>query len=429
MADAILGHRCIVGKPMPSAFNTTSTASILLGSTDLTSATLVDGLVQHDLVDPDVQLAILATVDETGSAALEDIVAALEGHPKPAGAAFAMVAAGILQIERGIVDANSRLTRVGSLGDDDVVDDEEHRAPLTPADGGDASPAESATEYHGDSKLRRIDVPTIYVPAIFTVSGSDRANLRREPLLDRPGIYAAFWGAEVYVGASKAITKRLTKGRHVVAPRPADRIIAVVDGTDRLSWDGAQVAERLLYRKLTASQDLKARHDEPSGGQVDAVTYELVHDFVETAVAALREEGLLSPVPPSAPTMPAGPGKHDAMSIFATRAAPASSHAGIYRLEACGVAARARVDGDSWTLLAGSQVRGSVMPSAHPSAQRRRIELLHSGGLVKKGSDYLLTEDLSFGSATGAAHFVVGSKTSVDIWRAEGASGERPLKH
>lgn len=154
MADAILGHRRIVGKPMPSAFNTTSTASILLGSTDLTSATLVDGLVQHDLVDPDVQLAILATVDETGSAALEDIVAALEGHPKPAGAAIAMVAAGILQIESGIVDANSRLSRVGSI-EDNADSDEEHNDPLTPADGGNASPAESAAEHYGDTNLRR----------------------------------------------------------------------------------------------------------------------------------------------------------------------------------------------------------------------------------------------------------------------------------
>lgn len=131
MADAILGHRRIVGKPMPSAFNTTSTASILLASSDLTTATLVEGLVQHDYVDPDVQVTILAAIDETGSAALGDIVAALEGHPKPAGAVFAMVSTGIIQCESGIVDANSRLSRM-YISDASVDPDAGQGGPLTP---------------------------------------------------------------------------------------------------------------------------------------------------------------------------------------------------------------------------------------------------------------------------------------------------------
>ncbi|WP_332700993.1 hypothetical protein [Devosia sp.] len=50
-------------------------------------------------------------VDETGSAPLDDIVAALAGHPKPAGAAMVMVAAGILRMESGIVDGNIRQSR------------------------------------------------------------------------------------------------------------------------------------------------------------------------------------------------------------------------------------------------------------------------------------------------------------------------------
>lgn len=429
MADAILGHRRIVGKPMPSAFNTTSTANILLASTNLTTATLVEGLVQHDYVDADVQVTILATIDETGSAALGDILAALEGHPKPAGAVFAMVSAGIIQCESGIVDANSRLSRrhLDHAGAD--------------RDAGEGGPISSLGECEGAGSrfndaeavhapdVREISIPTIYVPAVLSVPGVDRASLRHEPLLDRPGIYAAIWGNEVYVGASKTVVTRLTKGRHLIAPRPADRILAIVDRTDQLTWDGAQVAERLLYRKVTASSALKARNEEPSGGQVDATTYKLVHDFVETAVVALSRAGLLSALDEGNGTPPSGPGIRDLTSIFSTRVKPPLLSASLYRLEACGVAARARVEGKSWTLLAGSQVRGSVMPSAHPSAQQRRIELLHSGGLVKKGRDYLLTEDLSFGSATGAAHFVVGSKTSVDIWQAESTLTERPLTH
>lgn len=139
MAGAILGHRRIVGKLMPSAFNTTSAASVPLASTDLTTATLVEGLVQHDYVDPDVQVTILAAIDETGSAALGDIVAALEGHPKPAGAAFAMVATGIIQCESGIVDANSRLSRM-SLGDASA-DPNAGRAVQFPSSGNARAPA------------------------------------------------------------------------------------------------------------------------------------------------------------------------------------------------------------------------------------------------------------------------------------------------
>jgi hypothetical protein len=114
-------------------------------------------------------------------------------------------------------------------------------------------------------------------------------------------------------------------------------------------------------------------------------------------------------------------------TLFAIKAEHSAGKAGFYRLDACGVEARARVDEDSWTVLAGSAIRGEVMPSAHPSARRRRIELLHSGGLVQKEGHYVLTQDLSFGSATGAAHFVVGSKTRADIWSAVRTS-RRPTR-
>lgn len=427
MADAILGQSRIDGKPMPIAFNTTSTAGALTAPPNLTAVTMAGGLVCHDYVDIDVQVTILAVVDDTGSATLEEIVAALAGHPKPAGAAFAMVAAGILCIEDGIVDANSRLSRTPLLdgGDDDTPDG----APQCASGGDDDGSGDGGADYPGPGEMRQISVAVPYAPAIFCIPGLERRLLRTEPLLGDTGIYAAIWGGEVYVGASKNLVARLTKGPHLVTPRLADRIIAIVDGTRQLSWDGAQVAERLLYRQLIASGELKPRNEEPNGGRVDEVEYELVHDFVEIAMQALRREGLASPVPPASRTPAANQTARAQQTLFATRVERQERQVGLYRLDACGVKARARVVDNSWTLLAGSAIRSEVMPSAHPSAKQRRIELLHSGGLVKKGRDYMLTRDLDFASATGAAHFVVGSKTRADIWSAVDAAQQPARLH
>ncbi len=95
-----------------------------------------------------------------------------------------------------------------------------------------------------------------------------------------------------------------------------------------------------------------------------------------------------------------------------------------YELRSCGLLARAVTRNGSWIVLKGSEIRMAVQPSAHGSASQRRAELLHSGALVDEGDRYRLTQDLSFGSATGAGHFVVGCKTKADIWRP--SAGDEP---
>lgn len=274
--------------------------------------------------------------------------------------------------------------------------------------------------------MREITVSSPCAPAIFCVNGADRSTLRTEHLLNNPGIYIAFWGPKIYVGASMKVVGRLTNGKHPMPLRQAERLVAIVDRTGQLSWDGAQVAERLAYRQLTASGEFLARHDEPNGGQVDEVEYRRVHDFVDAVIAALRREGLVSP------TLSANRGGGQAprpeQALFATRAERPRPQPSLYRLDACGLEAKALVDDNSCTLLAGSAVRASVMRSAHPSARRRRVELLHLGGQIPNGKDYLLTEDLKFGSATGAARFILGSKTRADIWNVVDPSAGQPLR-
>lgn len=113
MADAILGHRRFDGKPTTTTFNMSSFIDALSASTALPTATVLGGLVQHHYVDADTKVTILAAIDETGSAPLEDIVAALPGHPKPAGAALAMV---MLRIHGDLIDANILFSRTRQFG-------------------------------------------------------------------------------------------------------------------------------------------------------------------------------------------------------------------------------------------------------------------------------------------------------------------------
>jgi hypothetical protein len=57
------------------------------------------GLVDHPLVTPEVQFALLAAVDETACAELGDLVDAIPDHPQPLSAVLALVDAGLIGLE------------------------------------------------------------------------------------------------------------------------------------------------------------------------------------------------------------------------------------------------------------------------------------------------------------------------------------------
>ncbi len=74
------------------------------------------GLVAHPLLTPDLQVTLLAAVDEGADATLGDLVALLPRHPAPAGAVLALVEAGLLACERDTpFDAHLRLWRASAL--------------------------------------------------------------------------------------------------------------------------------------------------------------------------------------------------------------------------------------------------------------------------------------------------------------------------
>src|SRR5690606_24678671 len=91
-----------------------------------------------------------------------------------------------------------------------------------------------------------------HLPALFCAAGTDRAQLKSETILARPGIYIGHWSGQqgelhkIYVGACHSVDIRAANGRPLVTPCPADLIIAIVDRNDQLSWTDAKVAERLM---------------------------------------------------------------------------------------------------------------------------------------------------------------------------------------
>lgn len=99
MAEAIYGGRM-------SACNTVRPT--LAGSTRPHS-----DLVVHPLITPEVQVTLLAAVDETGDASLGDLADAIAPHPQPISAILALVDAGVLAIDLvSAFDASCRVWRI-----------------------------------------------------------------------------------------------------------------------------------------------------------------------------------------------------------------------------------------------------------------------------------------------------------------------------
>src|SRR5690606_19557210 len=117
MAYATLGERGFGRKPSTTTVNMLNTNGTALDYCPLPC------LLRPDVITGDDQVTIFGVIDATGSAPLEDIIAALPNHPTPAGAALALVEMGALSIEAGIIDGNIRLRRADTPPDDGAAAD------------------------------------------------------------------------------------------------------------------------------------------------------------------------------------------------------------------------------------------------------------------------------------------------------------------
>jgi hypothetical protein len=229
-----------------------------------------------------------------------------------------------LNIEAGIIDGSIRLCRANTPPDDGAAAGGGHsddgNPPSRPGPAGDQhSPPVPEPKKVSEIVLRG------HLPALFCAAGTDRAQLKSETILSRPGIYIGLWvnspgeRDEVYVGASQSVGLRVANGNHLVAPRPADLIIAIVDRADQLSWTDVKVAERLLFQLLEGYGDLDMRSDIPKGASVNMPNYKRMNSFVGQAFDAVVRSGVLSPssgVSMDEDRGPAEPALREAMAPF-----------------------------------------------------------------------------------------------------------------
>ena len=175
---------------------------------------MASGLVQHDLVSPTDQVVILATIDETGSASVGDVMAALNGHVDPAGAIQVLISAGIIyaDIRSGVLDQHTMLARVAPIDPDDP----------TPSAPGGVPPTAGGLPDNAVS----LCITSIH-PSVVVSPGSARRALGRAESLRRPGVYVLLSGTHAYVGMGSEVGRRVASGSQPIAD--VDAIITITE--------------------------------------------------------------------------------------------------------------------------------------------------------------------------------------------------------
>ncbi|KFC68204.1 hypothetical protein FF80_01928 [Devosia sp. LC5] len=369
---------------------------------------IASGLVQHDLVSPTDQVMILSLIEETGSASVGDVMAALDGHVDPAGAIQVLISAGIVKadLRSGVLDQHTMLTRT-VLTDPD--DDPTPAAPggILPAPGGlpDGIVALSVTSLQ---------------PNVLVSSGSARRALGRAGSLRRPGVYILLSGAQAYVGMGSEVGRRVANGAQPIAD--VDAIITITDIHDGLSEADALVLERIIHGRVAAAREVALVNGTPDGAAVSPERYEELNLFAAMACHALAREGYLF-VNLSPRLVLAGP-RAEAGRLAPLRAFDEAPEGEVMELsfgkDHMALACR-RAD-DEWVLLRGSDIRLDCVASANASVSYLRAAW-HNAGILElahDGTSYVLSRDMVFSSASAAMHFTVGSK-------GQGRGGWQPI--
>lgn len=352
-------------------------------------------IVVAPAITPELQVKLLALVDETDGISLGDCMAALPGAVD---AVLAMIEHGLLAFDMSApFDQHLQIRRVSKTADEAECAAVEAQPGHAGPPGGEPSPFELS--------LRTL------APQIFAVPGDERRQIASIASLTRAGIYFLVWydgvRPQVYVGYGKSVSARLLGGEHVRRPSVPDLIIGIVEKHDQLSAVEARVLERLAYQALDHSRDVDLLNFVPDGDATDPATYALLRQFLTQVIFGLRENGLLCLGTTA---------RHHAAGPRAGRGQLAPLRAGgppegrLLELSAVGIKAYTAEQDGCWTVLSGSQVRRKAVPSANGPTSFLRAEYLFSGILVEDGACLRLTRDLVFDSGSGAAQFVTGGK-------------------
>jgi hypothetical protein len=369
---------------------------------------IASGLVQHDLVSPTDQVMILASIDETGSASVGDVMVALGGHADPAGAIQVLIAAGLItaDLRAGLLDQHTMLTRATPIDPDDDP------SPCAPG---------NVLPIVGDlpDDVVALSVTSLQ-PSVLISPGSARRALGRTGALRRPGVYILLSGAQVYVGMGSDVGRRVANGSQPIAD--VDAIITITDAHDGLSEADALVLERIIHARVSAAREVALVNGTPDGAPVSSNRYEELNLLAAMACHALAREGHLF-VNLSPRMVLAGP-RAEVGRLAPVRAVDEAPNGEVLEL-AFGkghIALACRRANNEWVLLRGSDIRLDCVASANASVSFLRAAWRNAGilELAHDGTSYVLTRDVVFSSASAALHFTVGSK-------GRGRGGWRPI--
>ena len=377
---------------------------------------VVGGLVKHHLVSPSTQVRILSIIDETGSAAVGEIVDALPGHPDPVGAIDVMIRLGILVAElRGVLDANTVVRRADPEPDPVGAASRPPTAPSTAC----SKVVADAMDPDGPSGLNRLEV-TPFSANLVVGTGGQRGEFGRKGETRRPGIYGLMNSSHVYIGMGSDAGQRIAHGAQPI--RDIETIFVITDANGNLTSEDAKVAERIAWSRAMAFGDRALVNGRPDGAPVDAQRYSELDQFIASACLALRHHDLLF-TRSTARNLIAGP-RGEPGRVGPLRPLNDVPDGEVLELNFNDghVALAAKQADDRWLLLRGSEVRIDTVATAGVGASFQRSAWLHSG-LLDIGADgrsYIVTRDIVFQSGSAVAHFCTGSK-------GKGLAGWRPI--
>lgn len=396
MADSLFDACEAAGKCNCTSFHTLDPKS---------PGIVADGLAQHWSVDYDVQVRLMGTVLDTGSASVGDLVATLPGHPAPVAAIMALVESGYLIREPGPI---TPATRINSLSLPDKGKGSDDGSPDVPTSTRGAQGkviAFPATVAHLESAR--------YAPSASVVDIKNRADL---PRFTDPAIYLAIKKKDLYPGSTGKGWIRIA-GPHLDT---YEKVAVIRDISGQLTDRLAAGAERILGLHCEALPKYHLATHLPHGAAVSREEYIALRLFVAEGLTMAQRLGFgLEDV--AAQKLIAGPtGPLERAFAGGIKAVPDGAE---YHLYACGVEARAIESEGDWIVLPGSEVRKKVTATAGSVAVSLRQEWLFSGVLRDQGSRYRLTQPVVFSSGSGAANFVLGSKgPNLSGWSGPGAT-------
>ncbi|RYE83707.1 MAG: hypothetical protein EOP19_13270 [Hyphomicrobiales bacterium] len=304
----------------------------------------------------------------------------------------------VAELRGGVLDANTIIRRAPPEDSPSTTEKARPSAPDLPL------PVPSGSSGGIGSGLQSLGVSSLKTSVIIG-SGDDRGAFAQQPELQRPAVYGLLSATRGYYGRSKEGSRRVGWGQQPI--EDIETIFVITDANNTLTAEDAKVCERILWSRAAAFGDRDVVNGVPDGAPVDPERYaELELFMAEACLGILFTCG-------STRNLIAGP-RSEPERLGALRPFNEPPEGEIFEMQFAGglVALAARQSDDSWLLLRGSDVRADTVPSANASASYLRASWSYAGLLetAADGNSLVVKRDLSFDSASAAAHFCTGSK-------------------